>query len=156
MTQHIQSLALQALGACPKWDRAVLTYLHASTIAQAQSAWGPHAAALEAVEEQRGRPRCRHGRGWRAHRELADEITARTCEIEEKAVREIWQPLWRASRELVATDAPTLAAALMKAEVIQKEDVANDSEFPGDCMQILQADFDRLAKAERSALHADQ
>lgn len=52
--------------------------------------------------------------------------------------------------------APTIAAAVFKADLIHAEDAWNDSTFDADCMQILTDDFARLTSKPQAREQWDE
>lgn len=55
------------------------------------------------------------------------------------------EPVWQAERDLAMTPAPSIAAAIFKATMIEIEEVTYDTRFDADAMDVLHADFARLA-----------
>lgn len=140
------------MGLDPEWDRAVTNYIAADVRAKVQEEYGPLARkenddGLEAI-----RLAHRLGKGWR---ETAEGKAAWTRHAANRKAQErdltdtYYQPLWAAMRELACTPAPSLAAALWKAAVIDLQEVWNDGEFEGDCVALIDADLARFTGADQ-------
>ncbi|QCI92134.1 hypothetical protein [Novosphingobium sp. EMRT-2] len=142
------TVALGTLGTCPIWDAAVSAYLCRLTLQNADAEFGSLAKSIDETTRLSMSMKQRHGERWCENPALAD--TRSRIAREDLAANDQWtddfcRPLWRAANELAATPAPTLAAATFKALMIEYEEVWNDTNFSADCMDILQADFSRLA-----------
>lgn len=147
MRAAYNSLALSTLGACPIWDAAAKCFLAANCLQLADLDHGALAQASERSAQERIRLESLHGRNWRED-PRARQATGRLVEAE-RAADDAWhkqftEPFWKAIRDLVLVPAPTIAAAVFKADLIHAEEAWNDSAFEADCMQILQNDFARL------------
>lgn len=140
---------LDTMGLDAAWDRALQRYLRCETLYYGAGAFGPLAKEQErhtlekiAIEEK-------FGRGWKAQSEAAKrhEVSfAGLIKAEEDHVRQFAEPYWRAANELALTPAPSLAAAMFKAAVMEHDEIDTNRDFPGECMEILQADFARLTR----------
>lgn len=143
----MHSAALATLGSDPAWDKALNAYLRADTLQQADAECGALYAATDKFRRFGWSLESKYGPNWSnvpqakaEHKPAYDEMQA----AENKWAEVYCKPHWRASRELALTPAPTVAAAVFKANMIEHEDLPNDHEFPADCMEILHADFARL------------
>jgi len=149
------SAAITTMGACPVWDAAMTKYLAAMTLCQAEMQYGATGKAEDADGLDRLLLKEQHGKKWTA---LPDEITAPFQEAED-ARSEAWtanfaQPQWDAATALVGTPAPTLAAAVFKDALIQREETPQWPNLPFDCMAVLSADFARLTCDQTGAAWA--
>jgi len=149
------SAAIATMGACPVWDAAMTKYLAAMTLCQAEVQYGATGKAEDADSLERLSIKEQHGKKWTA---LPDEITAPFQEAED-ARSEAWtanfaQPQWDAATALVGTPAPTLAAAVFKDALIQREETPQWPNLPFDCMEVLAADFARLTSDQTGAAWA--
>ena len=123
---------LATLGLDAAWDRAVQRYLRCETLYYAADAFG---------------------RGWKAQPEAArrhDISFKGLIKAEEDHVRQFAEPYWRAANELALTPAPSLAAAMFKAAVMEHDEIDTSRDFPAKCMEVLQADFARLSREAAS------
>jgi hypothetical protein len=141
------SLALATLGACPVWDAATRRFLAANCLQQADLDYGALAKANEAGAYERMRLEGLYGKNWRD--DLRARQAARSLAEADKAAEDEWhetftKPYWQAIRDLVLVPAPTVSAAVFKADLIHAEEAWNDSGFAADCMQIITDDFARL------------
>lgn len=147
LAQHQAGLA--TLGVDPAWDKAMHAYLRADALQHAAGEFGDLAKVryrhqVEGIDLQG-----KYGRDWKLHPDGKKELSRINREIHEEDER--WgerycKPMWRAANELALTPAPTIGAAMFKASIMESEEVWNDRDFPADCMEILQADFARLAR----------
>lgn len=143
------SAAIATMGACPVWDAAMSTYLAKLTLAEADMRYGAYATVEEEVYSARHSLATQHGKPFY---ELPKEITTPN-EAAEKKAYEAWtanfvQPQWDAATALVGTPAPTLAAAVFKHKLIEREETPQWADLPFDCMDVLTADFSRIASAQ--------
>lgn len=145
----IHSAALATLGADSTWDKALKAYLRADALQHADGEFGALDAASEKFRRFGWSLESKYGSDWSNIPKAKAEHQPAFADMQ--AAENRWaeaycKPFWRATRELALTPAPTIAAAMFKASMMEQEDLSNDSEFPADCMQILQADFDRLTQ----------
>lgn len=140
--------ALSTTGIDPVWDKALHAYLRADALQHAVSQFGPLAQVEEKRQHAQIELEAKYGRNWTSHPdteqrrgELDKECSAAETDWSERHCR----PFWRAGRELAATPAPSMPAALFKAVLIEQDEVWNDGDFPLDAMQVLHEDFARLA-----------
>ncbi|RVQ65726.1 hypothetical protein EKN06_12385 [Croceicoccus ponticola] len=146
LTTH--QAALATTGVDPTWDKALHAYLRADVLQQADLEIGAYAGANEVLLRRRWALETKYGKGWRQHPAAGNEcheLDAMSKVMDDAWVRDFCAPFWRVSRELALTPSPTMAAAIFKASMIEADDLANDSEFPANAMEVLQADFARLA-----------
>lgn len=141
--------ALATVGIDAAWDKALQRYLRCETLYNASEAFGPMAKdqerhTLETIDIQ-----AEYGRDWKGNVEAMRRHEASFASLraaEDRQIRDFAQPFWRAAEELALTPAPTLAAAMFKAAVMEQDDVGNNRDFPADCMEVLQGDFARLSR----------
>jgi len=145
------SSAIATMGACPVWDAAMGRYLAALTLCEAEMQYGAHGKAEDADDLERLLLKNQHGKTWD---ELPEAITA-PFEQARSAAERAWtenfaQPQWDAATALVGTPAPTLAAAVFKHTLIQREETPQWTDLPFDCMDVLAADFACLINLPRA------
>lgn len=144
----LHSAALATLGSDPTWDKALKAYLRADALQRADSEFGALDKASAAFRRSRWALEDMYGPNWsgvpKATAEHQPAFAAMQA-AEDRWAQTFCQVLWRTSRELALTPAPTIAAAMFKATLIEIEDLSNDCDFPADPMEVLQADFARLA-----------
>lgn len=141
------SLALSTLGTDSLWGAHLTAYLAAQTLQQAECDYGALALTCDESERERLRAKDTYGPGWQSNPSpLATVERARLAAdaAHDKWSKDLCEPFWKATRKLVATPAPTLAAALFKAQVIRLDEVWNDAELSDDCMRIIAEDMARL------------
>jgi len=141
------SLALSTLGACPVWDAALKRFLATNCLQHADIEHGALSQASEQAAFERMRLESLYGSKWRGD-PRAKPAVARLNEAYAAAdnawTEKFAEPYFQAVRDLVLVPAPTIAAAVFKADLIYAEEAWNDTGFEADCMQILQDDFARL------------
>jgi len=140
---------LATMGLDAAWDRAVQRYLRCETLYYASEAFGAMAKDQERHTLEKIAIEAEFGRDWKAKPEAVQRHDASLTKLrraEDQQVREFAQPYWRAAGELALTPAQSLAAAMFKAAVMEQDEVDNNRDFPGECMEILQADFARLSR----------
>ncbi|WP_066561006.1 hypothetical protein [Croceicoccus bisphenolivorans] len=143
----LHGAALATLGTDPAWDKALRAYLRADALQQADLEFGETAKGQERRKLECIMLADRYGPEWRKHPGAEAErrrIFEEGEESDKRWTERFCKPYWRASRELALTPAPTIAAAMFKATMIESDEVWNDCDFPADCMEILQSDFARL------------
>ena len=144
----MQSAALATMGACLVWDAAVSRWLRWSVLAAADLEYGAMSQADEESIRRRASLEERHGQGWRDLPHLKATVTTHLRAGEQASERwtdDYCRPQWEAAREVTTTPAPTVAAAVFKAMLIESDEVWCDGNFNGDAMAILHADFARVA-----------
>lgn len=144
---------LATLGLDAAWDRAVQRYLRCETLYYAADAFGPLAKEQERHTLEVMDIEGKYGRGWKAQPEAArrhDISFKGLIKAEEDHVRQFAEPYWRAANELALTPAPSLAAAMFKAAVMEHDEIDTSRDFPAKCMEVLQADFARLSREAAS------
>jgi hypothetical protein len=122
------------------------TYLAALTLCEADMQYGTYGKLHDEYSLDRLSLESQHGKQW-VH--LPEKITGALDGAERTASLE-WsdrfaEPQWNAATALVGTPAPTLAAAVFKHSLIQREETPQWTDLPFDCMDVLAADFARLA-----------
>lgn len=145
----IHQEALATLGTDPAWDKALHSYLRADALQHADLEYGEVAKIRLRHEYEEIELADKFGRDWKKHPGAKDEwnrIRAESDAADDRWTERYCRPLWRAANELALTPAPTLAAAMFKATLIETEEVWNDRDFPADAMDVLQSDFARLAR----------
>lgn len=148
---------LATMGVCPTWDRAVHNFVAADVLARAHEEFGP--LTLNRVDEDLERERvaleARYGEHWRNHPD-GKPVWKRLVQAGEASdsefFKQFYAPFYAAQCQLARTPAPTLAAALFKAAVIEAHDVWNDPDLEESCIDLIQADLARLASQEGCAL----
>ena len=139
--------ALSTLGDCATWDAAVQIFLRCQALATASGEFGPYARAVDAFDHAKFSVEGKFGRNLRDNAEaqaiMAVAKAAMTkAEIEQSET--YYSPMWEAERNLVRTKPPTLNAALFKAELIEAEDVWNDTKLGADAFEIVTQDLARF------------
>jgi hypothetical protein len=144
--------AIATMGACPVWDAAMSKYLAALTLCEADMQYGTYGKLHDEYSLDRLSLESQHGKQW-VH--LPENITGALDGVERTASlawsENFAEPQWNAATALVGTPAPTLAAAVFKHSLIQREETPQWADLPFDCMEVLAADFARLAD---NATHA--
>jgi len=143
-----QTLALSTLGADPVWDARLTEYLSALTLVEADSDFGLLARTGEANTLKVMEAEHAFGPNWRSIPKALVLI-----EPSRKAAQDaesLWsdkycEPFWQAGRALALTPAPTIAAALLKTQVIKRDELDNDSKMTRDPFEIVAEDMARLA-----------
>ena len=157
-TAHAFSEAMSAAITSPhpfattdEWGLRMAEYLRAAALQRADEAFGALAKVAEECTLRDIRLEARFGPGFRSipeARAIMDRTpTSGMRDSDDAHCEDFCKPLWQAQRELAATPAPNLAAALFKVHLIEEAELDNDSVFQRDCMEIVQADFARLASA---------
>jgi len=146
--------ALATLGGSPEWDAAVTKMLATQSLCRADENYGVKAKADEEAGWVKIHLEDRYGKEWKHHPEASSEVAVlqRSGEQADATFHEKYtKPYWAAMRALAHTPAPTLAAACFKQSVIQHDEVWNDSDMKGDCMELVTADFARLTAVTTGA-----
>lgn len=139
-------LAQRPFEAASAWDRAMADYLRAEALMRADDAFGMNARHNETRDLLHIRLEAKFGPRWRSNPEARRIIDATGPKWDDDAYCEVFfKPLWAAQRALVQVPAPNIAAALFKLHLIEEAEVWNDNQLKADCMEIIQADFARLA-----------
>lgn len=135
------------MGVDPAWDEAMREFLACDIRARAQEHFGPIIQRQEAHERHQMELEERLGRQWREHPEgrpiwelMQDDGVRGDAEIAER----FYKPLWAAQVKLAMTPAPSLAAVVFKAALIEAQEVYNDVGMESDCIALLDADLARL------------
>jgi hypothetical protein len=141
------SLAVATLGSNPAWDAALTNFMATNCLQNADLDHGALSRANEQSALERMRLESLYGRNWRDD-PRAKQANARLIEADRVADdayhKQFTEPFWQAIRDLVLVPAPTIAAAVFKADLIHAEEAWNDSALDADCMQIIVDDFARL------------
>lgn len=149
---NVQGLA--TMGVCPAWDSAMHNLIAADVLSRAHEQFGPLELARNARERDVMLMEQRLGKYWREHPE-GKPVWDRLCELgtedDRQMTERFYNALWDAQRQLALTPAPTLAAALYKAVVIEMHDVWNDAHLDADCIELLAADLARVAPSDGGA-----
>lgn len=140
--------AISTLGICPAWDRAVCDYLRLQALYLADQEFGPtsraneeHTRTVYAIEQK-------YGHNWKAVPEAiaANAVAWKSIrEAEDKQSDELLQPMWAAGRVVATTPAPTLNAALYKAELMDWDEVWNDNKLERNGFKIVAEELARFA-----------
>ena len=128
-------------------------YLRAEALMRADDAFGVSAKHSEASNLFHMRIEERFGPNYRNIPAARAIMSAEGPKWDEDACTEaFYKPLWAAQRALVKVPAPNMAAVLFKLHLIEEAEVWNDNQLKVDCMEIIQADFARLAGAHPDAV----
>lgn len=144
----LRASAVATLGGSPAWDQVLSRYLACDALHTAMAEYGPLSQAHEARAWLAIELEKQHGKNWKdnldaqARYAIADRAYQAA---DETYTADFLVPLWQAQRDLASTPAPTMAAAVFKAQLIEVEEVWNDNQFDLDCMQIVRDDFARLS-----------
>lgn len=142
------SRALSTLGDCAVWDAAVQEFLRRYALSQASDEFGPMSKANEAHSRAAMQLQAKYGRGWRTNQEAVDIFAPANAALhiaEDTQSRTYYDPMWAAGRKLAHTKPPTLNAALFKAELIDSEEIWNDTKLGRDAFDIVAEDMARFA-----------
>lgn len=147
---------LATMGVCPTWDRAVHNFVAADVLARAHEEFGP--LTLNRIDtdlERKGMSlEARYGENWRNHpdgKPVWDQMVEAGNAYDAEFFKQFYAPFYAAQCQLARTPAPTLAAALFKAAVIEMHDVWNDPDLEESCIELIQADLARLAPQQGDA-----
>lgn len=149
----IATQGLGTMGVDPEWDHRVAEYLKRRTLFYADARFGSSAAVEEGTLLARVSLEQRYGRDYRNDPAAATELAKLDAVRAASDIRqheEYTSPYWQAARNLATCPAPTLAAALFKAQIIDTDELWNDTHFKGDCMAIVSEDMNRLVPEEAS------
>jgi hypothetical protein len=142
--------ALSTLGTgSPEWDNALQEVLRLEAIYLSDLGFGSNARANEAFTHAKMAIEEKYGREWKLNPEAAAasrEAWKTLNQADEKQAREILRPLWDAQRQLMLTPAPTLNAALFKAELMEWAEIWNDSQLERDGFEIVAEELERFAE----------
>ena len=133
---------------CPDWNAKMKAYLHIDALARAYAEFGEGARLSDKWGWQDIRLQEQFGPNFRNIPEARAILSGRNEEVrdhEERTTERFFRPLWAAQRELALTPAPTIAAALFKADMIEASELSNDSLMERDCFEIVAEDFARLS-----------
>lgn len=142
--------ALATMGVDPEWDRKLSAYLRLDTLQHADAEFGANAAANERFTLDGMLLESKYGENYRVRPECR-QIVHEGDEVY-NAAEKAWQtkflePFWQATHELALTPAPTLAAALLKVAMIDREDLGRVN-MPRDLMEVVTEDMNRVAEGE--------
>jgi hypothetical protein len=131
----------------PVWNSLYRDWVCRQALSHANEQFGPMHKALTEDGIVEMQLRDQFGKGWRASAE-ALEIYApsyeRTTAAEEAIARDYFDPQTAAAINLTMHPAPNLPAALVKMEVIKREELHNYLPMPRDPWEIVAEDFARL------------
>ncbi|MDE2597020.1 MAG: hypothetical protein KGL44_09095 [Sphingomonadales bacterium] len=139
--------ALATMGADPEWDRALTKFLTCEARARAQEEYGEWAQRNEAIVRSFALLEHRFGKDWKRHPDAAAEaaqLNADSRASDDRLQVGYFAPFWASQQELMTTPAPTLAAALFKAAMIELHDVWNAGEDDLAGFAIIEADLSRF------------
>lgn len=144
----LTSQAAATIGTDADWDAAVSSFLRTYSLWQADEHYGAYAKANDEWDRSRMSLERRYGKGWDRCPAAQEELKLSRDVL--RAAEDIHHqryvvPYWAALRQLAETPAPSIAAAAFKSLLIRFEEIWNDSEVAFDCMQIVAADWARLA-----------
>lgn len=149
-----QTLALSTMGVDSIWDTRLTAYLAAMALQQADCEYGDYDKAHEEAARADFSASANFGPDWRRNpRALATVEQARksAAEASDRWVERYCEPFWQAGRDLAMTPAPTIAAAMFKAELIKIDEIWNDSQTDRDCVEIIAEDMARLTTLQPSS-----
>lgn len=141
--------ALATTGLDPAWDKALHAYLKADIMQHADIEFGEVQKAKRQREADQITIHTKYGKEWRANPDpeaLNKASYDRMQQADDKWGKTYCRAYWRAGRELALTPAPSMAAIAYKAAVMEQNELDNDIDFPADAMEVLRADFARLAR----------
>lgn len=149
--------ALATMGDARDWDIAVTNWVACYVRSVAQEEFGRYAKAHEMLEQFERNMGSQHAGQWAIVRKSNAEwqaLKASHDAEQSRLVERYYGPLWQAGRELALVPAPTLSAAVFKALLIEREEIWNDSGFGADSIEIIEADFARVATVPNGAQHS--
>jgi hypothetical protein len=126
------------------WNERLAEYLRRRALYDAESAFGPFRAAQDAHDAVIQSLEARFGKSYRSKEGAKNELAASWAALtaaDELNTRSFLEPLWNAARTLTLTPAPDLAAAIIKADIINREESWNDVDLDADAMDLVAADF---------------
>ncbi|MGZ5782839.1 MAG: hypothetical protein ACXWI3_05680 [Croceibacterium sp.] len=144
LTQALPLLSTGDVG----WDNRLAGYLRLEALAYADIQFGAYREFDDADAMERILLEEKYGRNWRNHPEAAvrvEALSAAMIAAERKREVGFLEPHWSAARSLAVTPAPSLAAALLKVELIDFEDLGRDGLMPRDAWEVVAEDMDRFA-----------
>ncbi|HQS71101.1 MAG: hypothetical protein B7Y36_11145 [Novosphingobium sp. 28-62-57] len=144
----LHAAALATLGTCPTWDKAVTEYLARAALATADEAFGTSWQKRYDLEMAEHALASEHGKHWRDRPDLAPrarELARADDAIADERAAVFQNPTEEAAHELVRIPAPTIAAALLKVELIDRHQLWDDVRFETDGLAIVHADIARIS-----------
>lgn len=139
--------ALATMGSCPIWDAALADYLRKEALDFADYEFGKMNVARETAGLEELRLAEKYGKCWlrnaeaRAEWQPSFEVLMRA---EDEYRDNFSEPHWDAARRLMEANAPTLAAALFKVMMIQREELEREGEVDERCMAFVIDDMARI------------
>lgn len=140
--------ALSTLGSGPEWDKALIAYVAAFAKASADYEFGDFRHAIEKYQDGNNALEKACGREYRSTKEgaaVADLLYDEYQKAERQRDTQFLAPLWAAARALVQVPAPSIAAAVFKAVLVQHEDLDNDTMMDKPPITFVAADLAQYA-----------
>lgn len=147
---QIQAPAIATMGDCPAWDAAVTAFVTTDIVARAHQEYGPLKQADGENTIEKDELDRQHGEGWHRrpeHEETWARLCAAGAAFDDALCKQFYTPMWEAQRQLVLTPAPSLAALVVKAAVMEWHEVWNDKNVEQDGAELLEAEARRLTGA---------
>ena len=133
-----------------EWDARFNEYLRCFALADADMEFGAyrranniHDAAMRDLEAEYGVNHASDPVAISKKRQAFDRV----CAAEKAQLDDFLKPLWEAARRLTMTPAPDLSAALLKIEIVKREELDNDADFIGNPFDYVASDMARLGDA---------
>jgi len=145
---HAQAIA--TMGECPAWDAAITAFVTTDIVARAHQEFGPLKRARNDSDLEKDELDQKHGKGWHnlpEHQATWERLCAAGASYDDAISERYYSPMWEAQRRLVLTPAPTLAALVVKAAVMEWHEVWNDSAIEQDGAELLEVEARRLTGA---------
>lgn len=145
---QFQAQAISTMGVCPKWDAAITALVTTDIVARAHQEYGPLKRGLNDSDLEKEGLDHKHGAGWHRlpeHQEAWARICAAGAAFDDALCKQFYEPMWEAQRQVVLTPAPTLAALVVKAAVMEWHEVWNDRNVEQDGAELLEAEARRLS-----------
>lgn len=140
--------AMATTGIDPAWDKALHAYIKADILQNAELEFGSVARAAMQRQTEQVEIEVKYGKEWKSipEAQALDRVSFEKMQsADDHWANTVCRAYWRAGRELALTPAPSMAAIAFKATVIELNEMDNDRDFPADPMEVLHADFARLA-----------
>lgn len=142
---HAQVLA--TVGVDPEWDKAALNFLSWDLRGRAHGEYGPTELARQERDREKYDIEQRLGVNWRQHPEgkpVWERMLSEGSDFDDDMTKRLYEPMWESHRQLVGAPAPSMAAVIVKAAIIEIHEVWNDGVFARDCAAIIDDDLARL------------
>lgn len=133
------------------WNFAIRQFIAADLRARAQDEFGPHELARQDRDAVECLLKVKHGTKWAETAEgklITDRHRAAMNASDQFLSEHFYEPHHIACRLVAMTPAPTLAAAIVKAAIVEIHETWHDPEMTGDTLAILDADIERFAPRE--------